>query len=500
MLNDTPRKMFTVVLTFGAVVFGMVLAGGTDLTPLSIAEPLPAPDGGVHVETVATGGLPSFADLAEAVAPAVVSIRATKIENAAQRRNDPFEFFFNPRRDPRNPGQEGEQRSDSSGSGFVISPEGYVVTNHHVIEDATDLTVILDGREYPATVQGDDPATDIALLKIEADEELTYLNLGDSESLRPGDWVMVIGSPLQLQNSVSVGVVSAKARRINITPDASLESFIQTDAAINFGNSGGPVVDLNGSVVGIATAINFGAENIGFAVPVSTLQGILPQLRDDGAVRRGYLGVNIQNLTEDRARAFGRDSTDGALVTLVMEEGPADEAGIRHGDIILQVGDHEVTETRDLIDYVSLVRPGTDLDIELYRDGKRVKRKVTLGERPSQGEVIARVEPEEDDEMEWLGIQFQDLTGAIRESHGMPEEMAGVFVTNVAPSSPLWEEGLRSGDIVTEVNGEKVDSVKSFENVVGGVESGAMLRLYYLRFDPRSQEVIGGFFAFVKVP
>jgi len=375
MAQQTPRKLSIVALAFGVMTFGMVLAGGIDLTPGLSAAPAPDPTdgGGVRVESVAKGGLPGFADLAEAVSPAVVLIQATKIETASENPHDALEFFFGPRgRQPRRPqGEEEERRSDSAGSGFLVSSQGEIVTNYHVIEDASSLTVTVEGRQYPAEVVGQDPATDIALLKIESEEKLSYLNLGDSDNLRPGDWVMVIGSPLQLANSVSVGVVSAKARRINITQDASLESFIQTDAAINFGNSGGPLVDLQGSVVGIATAINFGAENIGFAVPVATVKGILGQLREHGSVRRGYLGVNIEPLDHQRAQFYGLESPHGALVTRVTPSGPSEDAGLEHGDIILRVDEHHVETTRDLIDYVSLLPPGADVEVETSVAGIR---------------------------------------------------------------------------------------------------------------------------------
>ncbi len=505
MAQETPRKLTTAALAFGAMVFGMVLAGGIDLTPTTSAAPAPEPtDGkGVRVETVTQGGLPGFADLAAAVSPAVVLIQATKIETGSENPHEALEFFFGPRgRRPRTPQGEGEgeeRRSDSSGSGFVVSGAGEIVTNYHVIEDASSLTVTVDGREYEAEVVGQDPATDIALLKIKPEAELAYLNLGDSDALRPGDWVMVIGSPLQLANSVSVGVVSAKARRINITQDSSLESFIQTDAAINFGNSGGPLVDLEGSVVGIATAINFGAENIGFAVPVATLKGILGQLREHGQVRRGYLGVNIEPITWPRAEFYGLESTDGALVTQVAPNGPSEDAGIEHGDIIIRVDDHYVETTRDLIDYVALLQPGADVEVRIFREGKRLTKRVELGERPDQSVQIAAVPEEEESEIDWMGIQYQDLTPGIRDRFNMPGNFVGVFVSAVSPTSPLFDENVRENDVIVEVSGRPVTDVESFEAIVESVESGSFLNLYMLRYNPRGGEPFGHF-AFVRVP
>ncbi len=505
MQNNKGRNMFTGGLVFTAMAFGMVLAGGINLTPVTIAAPAGTPteaameSGGVTVPPVAIGGLPSLADLAEAVSPAVVSIQAVKIEESGEGRGrDPFDFLFPRRRAPRGerqPREPQERRSDAAGSGFVVSADGLIITNHHVIEDATELKVFLEGREYEAQVTGDDPATDLALLKIEPEGPLPYLNLGDSEALRVGDWVMVIGSPLQLQNSVSVGVVSAKARSINITPDPSLESFIQTDAAINFGNSGGPLVDLQGRVVGIATAINFGAENIGFAVPVSTLQRVLPQLRQFGAVRRGYLGVEIADLSYEDAEAWGLESTAGVLVQRVTQGGPADKAGLRHGDIILKVDDHEVAENRDLIDFVSALPPDTKVSVRVFRNGDTFNKKIELGERP--GNIVAAVEEEPEDEgsMEWLGVKYQDLTPGLRESHGMDEDQGGVFVTQVAPSSPLYEERVQPADVIVEVNGQAVSGLEEFESLVEAAESGSFLRFYVERPNP---EV--AFFAVVRAP
>lgn len=511
MQSSKRRNTFTGTLVMATVLFGMVLAGGMHLAPVSRADDQNGQDGGspayraetglegggVTLAAPTAGGLPSFADLAEAVSPAVVTIQAVKIETASESRGrDPFEFFFPRRRpSPQEPEEPQERRSDAAGSGFVISADGLVVTNHHVIEDASDLRVLLGGRQYHAEVKGDDPATDIALLKIEAEKELPYLNLGDSDSLRVGDWVMVIGSPLQLQNSVSVGVVSAKQRSINITPDFSLESFIQTDAAINFGNSGGPLVDLQGQVIGIATAINFGAENIGFAVPSSTLRRILPQLRDTGTVRRGYLGVEIVDLTYDDAQAWGLDSTAGVLVQRVTEDGPAEAAGLEHGDIILQVGDHKVEQNRDLIDYISALPPGTQVEVTLYRDGKTLKRTLELDERPTLGTPEVRREPQEASRIEWLGLHYQDLTTALRSNHGIPEDQEGVFVTQVAPSSPLFEESMRAGHVIVEVNGAAVNNVAEFERAVEAVPSGGFLRLYAKSFTPER-----AYFAVVRVP
>jgi serine protease Do len=479
----------------------MILAGALDLTAPGNTSPEPVP----QIEAPEyVGGIPSFADLAERVSPAVASIEASTFERTSGRRpTDPFEFFFGPRRrDPDVQPEDEEFRSDSGGSGFVISGDGLVVTNNHVIRGADQVRVRLGDDLFDAEVIGTDPATDIALLKIEADRQLEYLQLGDSTQLRVGDWVMAIGNPQGLTNSVTVGVVSAKGRRINISQEtSSFEDFIQTDAAINFGNSGGPLVSLNGEVVGINTAINWGSENIGFAVPVNILQQVLPQLRDTGKVRRGFLGVGVNDLTQRAAEAFGLDSTDGVIVTEVRPGLPAEKAGIEHGDIILKVDDMAVANTRELIEYVSAQGPDATVRMEVLRDGKRVTKKVELTERPSEGGATDEDEGEEESGIEWLGLRYQDLTPGLKSMHGLPEDLQGVWISDISPRSPLYDEGVRSGEIInviTEVNGTEVADAEEFETIVRGMDSGSRMRLYIRRF-ARGQE-IQPLFVFPAIP
>ncbi len=365
--------------------------------------------------------------------------------------------------------------------------DGHIVTNHHVIEGATELQVQVGNRLYKATVKGDDPATDLALIKIEPEGKIPYLQLADSDKLRVGDWILVIGSPLRLQNSVSVGVVSAKGRSINITAEPSLENFIQTDAAINFGNSGGPLVNLKGEVVGIATAINAGAESIGFAVPANTLAAILPQLRDSGKVSRGYLGVNIDDLDFEEAQAFGLPDTEGTLVTRVIGDGPGEKAGLQNGDILLQVDARKIKFNRDLIDYVALQPPGTTVTLKVFRNGKTFE-KATLGERPASGgadEEAPATSPHEDSSVEFLGLQMQDVTKPLREAHGIPAELNGVWITGVEPDSPLYERNVRPNDVLVDLNGEKIGGTKDLQKQIGTVKSGGYLRFYVGRFSRR---------------
>jgi serine protease Do len=298
-----------------------------------------------------------------------------------------------------------------------------------------------------------------------------------------------------------VGVVSAKGRAIGLTQDTSFENFIQTDAAINRGNSGGPLVNLQGEVVGIATAMNWGAENIGFAVPVNTLGSVLPQLRDKGKVSRGYLGINIQNLDYDRAKAFGLAEESGALVTSVVDGAPADRAGVEHGDIVVAVDGRPVKETRDLIDYVSNRPPGATVNLQILRDGKRMERKVELSERVLPGSGLEEDDEDEARGIDWLGLDFQDLTPQLRQSLGVGENERGVVVSEVAASSPLYDEGVAPGDVIVELNGRPVGSSEELEGLVGEAAAGSYLRFYLKRFGgPRGDDAAVSFFAVVRVP
>ncbi|MFY9821215.1 MAG: Do family serine endopeptidase [Thermoanaerobaculia bacterium] len=512
MSTSSKRNLATFLLVLGAVVFGMVLAGGLQLTVPGAAEQDTSNLSATKIASHHLSSLPSFADLAEAVDPAVVSIQAATIEKtpAGGRRggNDPFEFFFGPRNRPRQPQQQpdgedqdqqpDEFRSDAGGSGFVISPDGLIVTNNHVIEGATTVKVHLGDRDYTAQVKGADKATDIALLKIDAGHQLHYLELGDSDAIRVGDWVMVVGNPLNLDKTVTTGVVSAKGRAIGISRDVSFENFIQTDAAINFGNSGGPLLNLQGQVVAIATAINAGAENIGFAVPVNTLKEVLPQLKEKGKVSRGYLGISIRNLDYNQAQAFGLSNTDGALVQSVEPDTPAADAGVQHGDIILSVDGRKIKTTRDLIGYVSAKGPNASVSLDILRDGKNVTRTVKLRERPVQNEQAQERKPEGGSGIDWLGIQYQDLSGSLRQGHAIPDDLQGVIVTSVAPTSPLYEQLVRPGMIISEVNGHPVKGVADFEKAIKSAKKGSFLRLYTMQLDPRGRPQ--PFFAVVQVP
>lgn len=487
-MSTHKRQALSFFLILSAVALGIVIGGS-----LGIAMPSQAKDSGPISPLGVVGGsataLPSFANLAEAVDPAVISVQSSRIQevDGERRGQAPLDFFLGPRR--RGGDREPRQfRSDSGGTGFLISADGLIVTNNHVIRDADEVRVRIGPRTYIAEVRGADAATDLALLEISADEDLPYLALGDSDALRPGDWVMAVGDPLQFENTVTVGVVSGKGRQINISQEtSSFENFIQTDAAINFGNSGGPLLNLRGEVIGINTAINAAAENIGFAVPINTLKSILPQLREHGKVRRGYLGIGIQNLSYEAAEAFGLAVDSGVLINRVIDDKPAARAGLKHSDIIVSVDGRKVESTRGLIDYVSAQGPDATVELEILRKGKRVKKKVSLAERDAEEQVAAVPEEEPERGIEWLGIHYQELNRQSSSAHGLPDDLEGVWVTQVAPTSPLYDQNLRAGgpilSIITEVNDEPVTSVADLERLIGEARSGSRLRIYVRQFD-----------------
>ena len=503
-MNTKKQILLTALMVFGALVFGMIVAGGLNLTePMraeetsrspAIAEKDARDEQARRVAGHARTTIDSFADLAEAVLPAVVTVEVVRIEEAPELRG--FQDFF--RRGPRQPESEPEeQRFPGAGSGFLISGDGWIVTNNHVVDRAERIQVGMNGREYPAEVKGRDQETDLALLKIDAGEDLPHLPFGDSDALRVGDWVMAIGNPLNFEASVTVGVVSAKGRSIPIENNrADFANYIQTDAAINLGNSGGPLVNTAGEVVGIATGKAF-AENIGFAVPVDVLEGILPQLRDEGRVRRGYLGVSIRNLSHREARYYGLDEPDGAQVQDVVEDTPADKAGVEAGDVILGVNDHDVVNTRDLIDYVASFPPGAEVSLRVLRDAEEVELDVKLEERPSliaEQEEPTPASPPRDESMDWLGLELRPLTPALRERAQLDRRQRGVFVSGVSPRSVFAEEGFGPGFVIVGINGAAVGSLGDLGDATADLGAGELVRVEALA--PGGQR----FFSVIEVP
>ena len=411
-----------------------------------------------------SGAPGSLADLVEKLSPAVVNISTTKLVKMDGKRTPsnemfPFDRFFGGEEDyykryfGDNPEKEFRQRS--LGSGFIISKDGYIFTNNHVIEKADKIKVRLStGKEYDAIVKGRDPRTDIALIKITPENSLPTVSLGDSDRLRVGDSVMAIGNPFGLDHTVTAGIVSAKGRVIGAGP---YDNFIQTDASINPGNSGGPLFNMAGEVVGINTAIVAQGQGIGFAIPVNMAKEILEDLKAKGKVTRGWLGVSVQDITEDLAKSLKLQDRSGALVTEVFEGDPADKAGIKQGDIIIEVDGKKVKDTHELLRAVAVLTVGKKAALKVLREGQVKELQLTVAEREDKKELAAA----KGDSKDTYGMSVQDITAEIAKQLGLPSA-GGVIVTRVREGSAADEAGLQPYDVVLQVNRVKVASVKNF--------------------------------------
>jgi len=427
-------------------------------------------ENGIAAEEILPHGVPgSFADLAERVSKGVVNIQTSKTVRGMGHRFEDYFFFGGPFQGPG--GQPREHTVPSLGSGFVISEDGYIVTNNHVVEDVDSIKVAFkDGTELDAEVIGRDPKTDVALIRVEADVDLFTLPLGDSAAVRPGEWVVAIGNPFGLEHTVTAGIVSAKHRIIG---QGSYDDFIQTDAAINPGNSGGPLLNLKGEVIGINTAINPRANTIGFAIPINMAKQILPQLRAKGSVTRGWLGVVIQRITPDLTEALELDSDKGALVSKVVPDGPAEKAGVEHGDVVVEFDGKEIESWNDLPRVVAGTPVGQKVDLVVLRDGKRKTLAVEVGAMEEDEAALAAM-AEPDEATAEFGLRVQDLTPEIAEQLGV-EEDAGVLVTNVDPGSPADAAGLRRGDLILEVDRTEVKAVEELQEGLAAAGDRSLL-------------------------
>ncbi|MDV7144553.1 DegQ family serine endoprotease [Tropicimonas sp. TH_r6] len=445
----------------------------------------------------ARGAPESFADLADKISPSVVNITtATTVATASDPHGEggpivpegsPFEDFFRDFMERNGPdgAPQRPRRSSALGSGFVISEDGFIVTNNHVIAEADEITIeFFSGDELPAEVIGTDPKTDLALLKVETDTPLPFVPWGNSDKARVGDWVMAMGNPLGQGFSVSAGIVSARGRALS----GSYDDFIQTDAAINRGNSGGPLFNMDGEVIGINTAIlspNGGSIGIGFAMSSRVATNVIDQLKEFGETRRGWLGVRIQDVTDDVADAIGLEEAKGALVTDVPE-GPAMEAGVLAGDVILSFDGTDVDDTRELVQQVGNAEVGKSVRLTVYRDGKTETVMVTLGRRETaEGAVPAVATPEdieEPQESEVLGLTLSPLTPTIISEMDLDEGMTGLLVKEVDESTEAFEKGMRAGDIITQVGQVDVASIEDLEARIEEVtEAGRMSILLLVR-------------------
>jgi serine protease Do len=423
------------------------------------------------LEPIVPVGVPgSFADLAERASPGVVNIATSK--TVVQNMPRSFEEFYFGTPFGSGPHHGGTPRKiPSLGSGFVISPDGYIVTNNHVIEDVDAITVIFDnGAELPAQVVGRDPKTDVALIQVETDEELFALPLGNSSSVRPGEWVVAIGNPFGLEHTVTAGIISAKHRVIG---QGNYDDYIQTDAAINPGNSGGPLLNLSGEVIGINTAINPQANTIGFAVPIDLAKTVLPQLRASGHVTRGWLGVMIQHITPELAEALELDDEKGALVSKVIPGGPASESGIERSDVIVEFDGKKIESMSELPRAVAETPVDKRVKVVVIRDGKRktLRAEVGLMEEPDATELASA--PQGGGPAAF-GMRVQDLTPELAERLGV-DESQGAVVTSVEPGSPADDAHLRRGDVILEVDRTEVNDVGDLRDRLEAADDGALL-------------------------
>lgn len=457
-----------IVSAAGILHFSFAAKSGSKFTPVTTTASAK--------EIVAVPAI-SFADLVDRIKPAVVNISTTKVVKTARPGtpfgDDFFDRFFggddfmrkffgdNPR----------EYKQRSLGSGFIITNDGYIFTNNHVVEKADKIKVHLSsGKEYDAKVIGKDPKTDIALIKINASNSLPVAELGDSDKLRVGDWVLAIGNPFGLEQTVTSGLVSAKGRVIGSGP---YDNFIQTDASINPGNSGGPLYNLEGRVVGINTAIVAHGQGIGFAIPINMAKDVLNDLKSKGKVTRGWLGISVQDITEDIAANMGIKDREGALIADVVQGDPAEKAGLRSGDIILEIDGKKVHDTHELLRIVAGVTVGKTVAVKALRDGKVQDFRITVGERKDQELAAAG---DRGKAGEFFGMSLQDISPHIAESLGLKDRV-GVIVTSVREGSPADEAGIKPRDVIVQVNKVNIKSMKEFQREMGkkGAKDGALL-------------------------
>jgi serine protease Do len=414
----------------------------------------------------------SFADIVERVAPAVVNISTSKAVARGQMPEfpfpepppgSPFEDFFKEFFDRDRPPEQMPRRQSSLGSGFVVDAEGYVVTNNHVIAEADEIQVVFgDDRTFAAELVGTDPKTDLALLKIEGDAPFPAVTFANSDGVRVGDWIIAIGNPFGLGSTVTAGIISARSRDIRAGP---YDDFLQVDAPINRGNSGGPSFNLNGEVIGINTAIfspSGGNVGIGFAIPSNLALPVIESLKEEGRVRRGWLGVRIQTVTDEIAESLGLEDAEGALVASVTPGGPAEAAEIQPGDVITEFDLKKIDRMRGLPRIVAETPIGKEVEVEIWRRGEERTVKVTLGELPEEDELAALTESEADTptsaEVESLGVTIATLNDELRTRYELEPDATGVVIVDVREGGPAGEQSLRPGDVIVEVGQEEVNS------------------------------------------
>lgn len=453
------------LLVLSAIAAGAVLE--------RTAEPAFAQEAPRFAAAVPNGAPMSFADLIESVSPAVVTIQAQAEPDAAQVSPDmegippQFREWLERQFGDRAPQQA--QPRQSLGSGFFISADGHIVTNNHVVANASEITIGLsNGEDYPARIVGLDPLTDLALLKVDADVEFPYVTLAENPNYRVGDWVVAVGNPFGLGGTATAGIISATGREIGNTAH---NEFIQIDAPINRGNSGGPTFDLNGNVVGVNSQIfspTGGNVGIGFAIPSDTASRIIGQLLENGRVSRGWLGVSIQNVTPDIAAALGLEEPRGAIVSAIVAGGPAANAGIEREDVVLEVNGHEVENSRDLTQRIASIAAGERVSFRVLRDGRERTIRAMLGDRPTDQELTEMRNQGEAEvaEVAVFGMRLVPMGQEDRELRGIAEGTPGLVIDDVDTSSEAARKGLSTGDVILEAGGEPVGDVDELQAVI----------------------------------
>ncbi len=473
------KFLSTFILILIGVLFGAVLVSGLGWVRPSLADIIIGADKPPVQDVDIASFNKAFIDVAEKVTPSIVRVAVVSRSS-----KDPHEdlFFFFPFKDFNIPREQ-----MGSGSGVIISEDGYILTNNHVVENATKVQVGLsDQRILEATVIGTDPLTDLAIIKVEG-ESLTPAFLGNSDDVKVGQWVMAIGNPLSLASTVTAGIVSAKGRNINIIKDnAGIEDFIQTDAAINPGNSGGALVDLTGAVIGINTAIAAGNTGTyigyGFAIPINMAKNVAKELIAYGKVKRGYIGVNIGAVDPATAKAVGLDKARGVMIQGLLKDGAAEDAGLKEGDIILKIDEKEVNRPNELQSYIASKTNGTKVSLQIFRDGKEITKSVTLKSREEENENdrVSKTEKSENsgkgtvNELTFdnIGISVKDLSPDEKKIYKVDD---GILITDVKSLSKAYDQNLFRGLVIVQVDRNNVKSVREFESVIKDKKGSAIL-------------------------
>ena len=463
-----------------AFLVGLVVAG--TMTPAPAISATPERPRFDRTASTSRPLLPStsasFADVAERINPAVVSIDATSRGGARVRRRaaatpdvppaDPFD-----QQQPRD--REGPRLG--TGAGFIIDPDGYILTNHHVVEGAERIVVRLtDGRTLRAEAVGSDPDTDIALIRVESPRPLPFAPMGDSDALRVGEWVVAIGNPLSYEHTVTVGVVSFIGRKLF---DSSLDRYIQTDAAINFGNSGGPLINARGEIIGINAAISSRASNIGFAVPINQAKAILPQLKDTGRVSRGYIGVMLRDVDRDLQRALSLKSANGALVQDITPDSPGARAGLKTYDVIVALDGEPIDGNDTLVRLISARAPGSKAIVQVMRDGRPMNIPLKLAERPQrERRVASKSDHSVTPRGTLLGLAVREVDDRTTARFGLPTGSRGVVVSAIEPMSPAFDADIERGHLLLEINRRPVRNIEDFRRLTDSVRPGDILTMY----------------------